>query len=68
MASIGETIRELHRYPRASSNPDSPDYRKAASHTWPGGYPLVYVTEDGDIACPGCVNKEEQFAISSLIQ
>jgi len=25
--------------------------------TWPGGYPLFYLTKDCDALCPDCVNK-----------
>ena len=25
--------------------------------SWPGGYPLYYVTKDGGILCPECCNK-----------
>jgi len=29
---------------------------KYPSYAWPGGYPLFYVTSDGDLICPKCVN------------
>lgn len=25
---------------------------------WPGGYPVIYVTDDGGTLCPGCANGE----------
>ena len=56
MASISKTIDKLHTFPRASDNPDSPGYRKAASYAWPGGYPIIYITNDGDVACADCCN------------
>ena len=40
MASIGQTIKKLHSFPRGSDNPESSEYRKAASYAWPGGYPV----------------------------
>lgn len=30
--------------------------RKAESHAWPGGYPIGYVTSDGEYLCADCVN------------
>ena len=65
MASIGQTIKRLHTFPRGSDNPESSEYRKAASYAWPGGYPLIYITAEGDVACPDCVNSEDQFVIAS---
>ena len=61
MASIGQTIKKLHSFPRGSDNPESSEYRKAASYAWPGGYPIIYITTEGDVACPDCVNSEPQF-------
>ncbi len=29
------------------------------SYAWPGGYPLVYVTEDGLTVCPECANEPD---------
>lgn len=26
------------------------------AHAWPGGYPIVYLVDDGDILCPACAN------------
>lgn len=29
---------------------------KAISYAWPGGYPIVYIMDDGEVLCPDCVN------------
>ena len=29
---------------------------KLAAYAWPGGYPILYVTSDGDVLCPECAN------------
>ena len=29
---------------------------KLPAHVWPGGYPLIYLTEDGGVLCPACAN------------
>ena len=28
----------------------------ADSYAWPGGYPIIYLVDDGDTLCPDCVN------------
>ena len=30
------------------------------AYAWPGGYPLVYVTDDGAALCPDCVNADNE--------
>jgi len=30
----------------------------ADSYAWPGGYPIYYVCNDGEVLCPSCVTKE----------
>lgn len=30
------------------------------AYAWPGGYPIVYVTTDGDTVCAGCLNKRDK--------
>lgn len=32
---------------------------KLPAYAWPGGYPIVYVMDDGETLCPDCVNTEE---------
>jgi uncharacterized Zn finger protein (UPF0148 family) len=27
------------------------------TYAWPGGYPLFYLGEDGDVFCPACANQ-----------
>jgi len=27
------------------------------TYAWPGGYPLFYITKDGGVLCPKCVNE-----------
>lgn len=29
---------------------------KLSAYAWPGGYPLYYVMDDGEVLCPACVN------------
>lgn len=29
---------------------------EAEKYAWPGGYPIVYVMNDGDILCSDCMN------------
>ena len=29
---------------------------KLSAYAWPGGYPLSYVLNDGEVLCPNCVN------------
>mgnify|MGYP003575380610 CR=1 FL=1 len=31
---------------------------KLPAFAWPGGYPLIYVTNDGGVLCPACANGE----------
>lgn len=31
---------------------------KLSAYAWPGGYPLFYVTKDGQTVCPECANRE----------
>lgn len=26
------------------------------AYAWPGGYPIVYVMDDGEVLCPDCAN------------
>lgn len=28
------------------------------THAWPGGYPLYYLSDDGQVWCPECANLE----------
>ena len=28
------------------------------SYAWPGGYPIIYVTTDGEVVCPSCANND----------
>ena len=29
------------------------------AYAWPGGYPVIYITDDADVMCPKCANEEE---------
>ena len=31
---------------------------KLPAYAWPGGYPIIYVTDDGAVLCPDCANRE----------
>ena len=35
------------------------DHGKLPHHAWPGGYPFIYITEDGLTVCPKCANDED---------
>lgn len=28
---------------------------------WPGGYPLIYLDANGDILCPACTSREDEY-------
>lgn len=30
------------------------------AYAWPGGYPLVYVCDDGETLCAACMNRESE--------
>lgn len=32
-----------------------------AGYAWPGGYPVYYITPDGGIFCPNCVNENKEL-------
>lgn len=32
------------------------DAGKLPAFAWPGGYPILYVTADGEVLCPDCAN------------
>ena len=31
------------------------------AYAWPGGYPIVYITDDCEIICPKCKNTESEI-------
>ena len=31
---------------------------KLPAFAWPGGYPVIYITRDGDVICPDCANDD----------
>ena len=31
---------------------------KLPAYAWPGGYPVLYILEDGGVLCPACANGE----------
>jgi hypothetical protein len=35
-----------------------------AGKSWPGGYPIVYVADDGESMCAKCVNGESEVHFS----
>lgn len=47
------------RYPRPGALP---------AYAWPGGYPLVYIVDDGETLCPACVNDPSTPVHESGIQ
>ena len=32
---------------------------KLPAYAWPGGYPIIYLTQDGLTVCPWCANKDD---------
>ena len=42
---------------RVSDHKIGPQYLSA--YAWPGGYPLFYIVDDGEIICPSCANGGE---------
>lgn len=38
---------------------------KAQAYAWPGGYPIYYLTDDGDTLCPSCCDTERAQIESS---
>lgn len=39
---------------------------RAGDFTFPGGYPVMYITDDGGILCPDCVRDNFQSVIWSI--
>lgn len=37
--------------------PERDDDGLFPSYAWPGGYPLIYLCEDGGVLCPRCANR-----------
>jgi hypothetical protein len=35
---------------------------------WPGGYPIFYLTKDGETLCPACVNKEIRIIVDDTLE
>ena len=31
------------------------------AYAWPGGYPIIYVADDGGVLCAACVNYEDSI-------
>jgi len=31
---------------------------KLDAYAWPGGYQIIYITDDGGVLCPACANGE----------
>lgn len=38
---------------------------KYPSYAWPGGYPILYLTDCGAVICPNCANEGEDGLVSS---
>ena len=36
--------------------------RRWPAFAWPGGYPIIYFTDDGAVLCPKCVSTEHAVA------
>lgn len=34
------------------------------TYTWPGGYPMYYITADGGVLCPDCARMAEREGLS----
>lgn len=34
------------------------DNGKLPAYAWPGGYPIIYICDDGGVLCPACANGE----------
>jgi len=45
--------------------PPRDDDGKYPAYAWPGGYPILYVADDGEWACPACVNGENGAEFSA---
>lgn len=39
---------------------------KLISFTWPGGYPMFYITRRGDVLCPDCASEELKLGEDSF--
>lgn len=37
------------------------DKGKLPSFAWPGGYPIIYLTQENDILCPSCANDVDPY-------
>jgi len=37
------------------------------AYAWPGGYPVLYLTQDGGDLCPGCANGQNGSDASETI-
>jgi hypothetical protein len=40
------------------SNMFRDDDGKLPTYAWPGGYPVIYICNDGAVMCPACANNE----------
>lgn len=38
------------------------DDGKFPAVAWPGGYPIIYLMEDGEVICPDCANLDDAYA------
>lgn len=38
---------------------------RAKAYAWPGGYPMFYVTTDGEALCPDCLTRDRESAFRS---
>lgn len=34
------------------------DNEKLPAYAWPGGYPIIYLTADGDVLCAACASAD----------
>jgi len=48
---------------------NSPDHAglpgEFPAYAWPGGYPIIYLTEDGSVLCPDCVNGKNDSEVGN---
>jgi hypothetical protein len=38
------------------------------AYAWPGGYPIMYVCNDGGVLCPTCMNAEREQIEASIAE
>jgi hypothetical protein len=56
---IGEQVKIMNQYERMEQviQTHIKEHNKVEVVAWPGCYPLYYLTKDGGVLCPECINK-----------